>query len=107
MAAGRRNCRVMFQRNIPVENDHGDQLPDWQKLGNAWVAIAYGRGDERRLAASEQRVQSATVIALATSMTRSVTVQDRIVHHDQAWNIVGIVPRLEKGEIDFDVRRAD
>lgn len=107
MTAGRRQHRVAFQRNVPVENDHGDLVPNWQLLGEAWAGIGWGRGDERRLAASGQRVQSATFTVLTSTMTRDATTQDRILFEGQAWNIVGIVPRREKGEIDFDARRAD
>lgn len=107
MTAGRRKYRIAFQRNVPVDNDHGDRLPDWQPLGLAWAGIAWGRGDERRLGASEDRVQSATFTVLASTLARGVGGTDRIVLDEQAWNIVGIVPRPDKGEIDFDARRAD
>lgn len=109
MMSGRRNDHRLarFQRNVPIENDHGDLVPNWQMIGEQWVAVVYGRGDERRQAATERRVQAATFIALDCAMTRGVTVSDRIVHAGQAWDIVGIVPRPHKGEIDFDARRAD
>lgn len=107
MPAGRRDQRISFQRNAPIDNDHGDPLPNWLPLGEAWAAIAWGRGDERRLAASEERVQSATFTAPDSAMARGVTERDRIVHAGLPWNIVGIIPRLRTGEIDFDARRAD
>lgn len=107
MSAGRRDQRISFQRNVPVDNDHGDAVPNWIPLGKAWAGIAWGRGDERRVAASEQRVQSATFTVPTSAMARGVTVEDRILLDGQAWNIVGIVPRTRKGEVDFDARRAD
>lgn len=107
MSAGRRDQRITFQRNVPTESEHGDQLPGWTPLGDAWAAVHYGRGDERRQAASEQRVQSATFVVATCAMARGVTVLDRIVHAGQAWNIIGIVPREQKGEIEYDARRAD
>jgi hypothetical protein len=69
--------------------------------------VFYGRGDERRQAAMEQGSQAATFQVLDNSVTRAMTVSDRIVHGGANWDIVGIAADTPKrGMREFTAVRA-
>lgn len=105
MTAGPRNTLVNFQRSTPVQDDAGQEVDSWASLGEAWAAIFWGKGDERRQAAAEQGSQAATFQVLANDMTRGMGVKDRIVAEGSDWDIVGIAfPK--RGEIEFSAVRA-
>lgn len=104
--AGRRDQLVTFERFTATENDYGEQVETWGTYAIAWAAVFYGKGDERRQAAAEQRVQSATFNVLDYAETRALTLQDRL-QHDGVWDIVGIAPDTpRRGEIEITATRA-
>ena len=92
--AGQRNKAIVFQRNAAGRSALGGKAaPSWQALGASRLAkVLYGSGAERRAAAGEQAVQAATFRMLADSLTRSVTVMDRIAFDGLAWDITNIAP---------------
>lgn len=106
LKAGLRNKRVTFQRNGAVEDALGGEGPDvWRDLFSAFALVRYGTSAERRSAAGEQAVQSATVRVLASAAARGVTVRDRVVADGLAWDVTGIAPigAPAPQEIEFTV----
>ncbi|MDE8651886.1 head-tail adaptor protein [Novosphingobium album (ex Liu et al. 2023)] len=102
--AGKRFARIAFERATIVRSQLGTKGPkSWARIGTPrFAAVFFGAGSERRAAAVEQAVQVATFNVLADSLTRTITVEDRIIHDGLAWDITGIVP-IGQGprEIDF------
>lgn len=105
MSAGKRDTLVSFERATVVQDDYGEEVSTWAELGQEWAAINWGRGDERRQAAMEQGAQPATFNVLDNSMTRSVTLKDRLTVEGHAWDIESNVPAKKRGERDITAVR--
>jgi SPP1 family predicted phage head-tail adaptor len=91
--AGERNQRAAFQRNAAVRSPLGGKTAEaWQPLFTCWASVRWGTSAERRAAAGEQAVQTATFRVLASTDARGVLVTDRIVHNGLNWDITDIVP---------------
>jgi hypothetical protein len=91
--AGQRNQRITFERDAGGDDALGGEGPgSWQTLLSCFALVRYGTSAERRAAAGEQAVQTATFRVLATTGARSVTVRDRIQCDGRAWDVTGIAP---------------
>ena len=105
MNPGKRDKRIIFQRSTTAPDEFNEPIETWSDLEPRWAAVFYGKGEERREAATKAGKQSATFAVPADSMTRSVTIQDRIVFSNDTWDIVGISP-LDRSEIEFTAVRS-
>lgn len=106
MSAGKRDKRIFLEKPGIVQNEHGEEVEAWVPLDGGvepvreWVQIYYGRGDERRQAATEQASQSATFRMLANERTRLLTTKSQILF-EGVWDIHGIVPDTPvRGEME-------
>jgi head-tail adaptor len=91
--AGQRIQAVTFQRNTAGRSAMGGlAAASWEALGSRRAKVLYGTGAERRGAAGELAVQPATFRLLADSLTRTITVKDRIAFLGGYWDITSIVP---------------
>ena len=88
--AGQRNTLVTIQRPTTVEDDYGEPIITWSAIGKVWATVIYGRGDERRQAAMEQGEQPATFQLVAGTLTRGLTLRDRLLAKGTVWNIRGV-----------------
>lgn len=101
----RRFNKVEFRRLTAAEDAFGAPAANGSSLiCNAWAAILYGRGAERREAAIEGADQSATFNVATNAALRSVRVTDVIQFGDDSWDITGIAP-MNRSEIDFTAVR--
>ncbi len=105
MPAGRRDTLIELQRFSSVIDDYGEEVRTWSTLGTEKAAVYWGAGSERREAAMVQGTQAATFAVPANSMTRSVTVTDRIVLEGVAWNITGVAP-VDRQSVEITATRA-
>ncbi|NBW09766.1 MAG: head-tail adaptor protein [Caulobacteraceae bacterium] len=93
LAAGLRNKRATFQRNGAGRSALGGGAAEsWSDLFSAFATIRYGTSAERRAAAGEQAVQSATIRVLANPSARAVTMKDRVQCDGLTWDITGVAP---------------
>lgn len=106
MSAGNRDTLITFETASVEQDDYGEEVSTWATLGTEWADVNWGRGDERRQAAMEQGSQSATFNVLENSITRAVSVKDRIVLDAQNWDITSSVPGKRRGERDITAVRA-
>ncbi len=108
MSAGGRDSLVIFETATALQNEYGEEVQTWAPLGDSeWAKVFWGRGDERRQAASEQGQQAATFQVLDNAMTRSATIRDRITMAGGAFDIVGIAPDTPtRGKIEFTATRS-
>lgn len=100
LPASQRDRRVTIQRFTATQDEYGEEIETWADQGTRWTAIFYGKGDERRQAAVEMGKQSASFVMLADSLTRSVSIKDRLVADGDAWDLVSVSP-LGRAEIEF------
>lgn len=107
MTAGKRDQLVTLHRYTATQDDYGEETQAWAPIGQEWAAIYWGRGDERRQAAMEQGAQPATFNLLSNTLTRSLTLRDRIAGDAGEFDIVGIAPDFPKrGEIEVTATRS-
>lgn len=106
MTSRRRDDLITLERNTGTsENAFGEVTATWTTLATAWAQVIYGNGNERRKAGLEGADQPATFRVLANSVTRALTVQDRI-SFGGAWDIVNVSP-LDRDAIEITaIRRA-
>lgn len=105
MTAGKRDSRITFQRFSSVQNEYGEEVQTWAPIGEAWAAVYYGKGDERRQAAREQGGQAASFAVLSNAVSRGIKITDRIVMGADNWDVTGISP-VSRREIEFTAKRA-
>lgn len=106
MTSGRRDQLITLERATTLQDEYGEEVPSWATLGQEWAAVFYGRGDERRQAAMEQGSQAATFQMLSNTLTRSLTLTDRI-QFGGVWDIEGISPDMpRRGYVEVTAVRA-
>ena len=76
----------------------------FSNVGDAWVSISYGRGEERRRSGKDSAVLMATVRAPANSITRAINTGQFILIDGNRWNITSAAPYKRKF-LDFTVKR--
>lgn len=104
--AGRRDKAIAFERAAIARGALGTKsAAGWAALGSRLAKVLYGSGSERRQAAVEGAVQTATFRVLADSLTNTVTERDRISFAGQAWDVTGIAP-IGSDEIEFTATAA-
>lgn len=96
MAAGKRDEKIEFQRNSPVETAHGGQQPNWNHHAYAWADINRGKGAERREAAQESASLPATFQVLANSATCRVNESEYRIKFNGYWDIISVAPNGRK-----------
>ncbi len=106
MTGRARTVLVTLERSSVTEDDYNEQTEAWTSLGTEWAQVFYGRGDERRQAASQQDRQPATFQVLMNEITRSLTVKDRLTDDGTIWDIRGLAPDTPKrGQIEITAVR--
>ncbi|MGV1682907.1 head-tail adaptor protein [Sphingopyxis sp. NJF-3] len=101
---GRRDTLVTIQRFTSTQDEYGEEVQTWVDLGKEWAAVFYGTGAERREAAREQGEQAATFNVRSNTMTRGLSIRDRIVSGSDNWDIVSVAP-IRRAEIDLVAKR--
>lgn len=101
----KRDTRVQVQRATVVQDNMGEEIPAWATFARPWAAMFYGRGEERRQAAAERGQQVITANVLASPLTRSIEIADRLVVGAEIWDIVGLSP-IGRREIDLTAVRS-
>ena len=105
MDPGQRDRLITIQRGTPTGDDYGGETIVWATLTTAWARIRFGTGQERREAAQERAVQSATFECEWSATLAAVLITDRISFESEAWDIVSKAPLGHK-EIHFAAVRA-
>lgn len=103
---GQFDRRVRFERATVGRSGLGvEQHASWSLIELAWAKILYGKGEERRGAAAEGAVMTATFRVLTSAKLRTVTEENRILYGTEAWNITSVAP-IGRNEIEFTAKRA-
>ncbi len=95
---------ITFQRATASQDGAGEETLTWADLAKRDAKVFYGRGNERRQAAMEQGEQPATFQVLNDEVTRTVTLEDRIVYDGGDWDIEG--KAVDRMLLEFTATRA-
>ncbi|MEA3541943.1 MAG: head-tail adaptor protein [Pseudomonadota bacterium] len=100
--SGRRDKRIAFKAKRAGVDGRGHSTVGeaWELLGKASAAIYFGSGEEQRAAAQDGGVQRASFEVLANSVTRALSVGNRLYYPIRdadpekwpAWDIRAIAP---------------
>jgi hypothetical protein len=104
--ASERQWRVLIQRvSTAVESEHGDQISGAvATLATRYAKIRFGTAQEKREAAQEKGVQSATFEFVRSAVLDAVVLSDRISFDGSFWDITEKAP-LDRKTIRFTATR--
>jgi head-tail adaptor len=102
--ASLRSELIVFQRAPPTEDESGGQTLVWATYATRRARVRFGTAQEKREAAQEGGVQTATFECVSSSTLRSVTLKDRISYIGASWDIVETAP-LDRKTIRFTATR--
>lgn len=102
LKSGHRNKRIAFKAKRAGLDGRGHATAGeaWDLLGKAWASTYFGTGEEQRAAAQDNGVQLASFEVLANSVTRALSVGNRLYYPIRdadpekwpAWDIRAIAP---------------
>jgi head-tail adaptor len=102
--AGQRTELIVIQRATPTEDEHGGQTFVWATYASRRARVRFGTAQEKREAAQEGGVQSATFECVRSATLDAVTLKDRISYLSSAWDITEVAP-LDRATIRFTATR--
>ncbi len=104
--AGRRDQIITFERATVTKDDYGEEIETWGVIATRDAEVYLGKGSERRELAMERGRQAATFGVSSDSVTRTVSLKDRIGYNGSPWDIEGIAPDTpERGWMEFTAVR--
>lgn len=106
-AAGKRKWLVVFKQTPTEENEYGEQVPTGDpptEVARQRVSVRFGTGQEKRQAAQEGGIQSATLECVNTSSLADVGITDVAEFDGSDWDIVERSP-LSPKDLRFTVTR--
>jgi head-tail adaptor len=92
MDSGARDQLVTMLRETATRDEFNEPVLTWEPIGKQWARVFYGRGDERRAAAAEERQQVATFLFPTNIVSKGLLVTDRLENDSGQWNIVKTSP---------------
>lgn len=104
MSATQRTELIVFERATSVEDESGDQTKTWNPYVTRRANVRFGTAQEKREAAQEGGVQSATFECVRSADLDAVTLKDRISYLDSSWDLTEIAP-LDRATIRFTASR--
>lgn len=102
--------RGRFDRLIGVEratitsDTYGGEVPAWTVREQAWAQVRFGSAREKREAAQETAIQSATFEVMPTTTLLTTQVKDRITFDGSEWDITEVA-KLERNLLRFTAVR--
>lgn len=100
------NRRVAIDSEAITEDSFGGEVKTFGEVGTRAAGIYYGTGRERREAAQESAVQTATIETRLDSLTRIIKPRTHQFRFDGAsWDIVSAVFEPRQGEAKFEAMR--
>lgn len=100
-----RDRLITVERATATTDDYGGETLVWATLERAWARVRFGRADEKREAAQEGGVQSATFEVVPTTALLGTKLTDRIQFDGSAWDIAEVAP-LSTQRLRFTATRS-
>jgi head-tail adaptor len=104
MNASNRTELIVIQRSTPVEDEVGGETLTWSTYATRRARVRFGTAQEKREAAQEGGVQSATFECQRSAVLDAVTLKDRISYLNSSWDITETAP-LDRKTIRFTATR--
>lgn len=98
--ASERTELIVFERATVAEDGYGGEEPTWATYVSRRARVRFGTAQEKREAAQEGGVQSATFECVRSAELDSVTLEDRISYLGSTWDLTEIAP-LDRAAIRF------
>lgn len=102
--AGQRTELIVIQRATVTGDDYGGGTESWATYATRRARVRFGTAQEKREAAQEGGVQSATFECENSATLKAVTLKDRISYLGSAWDLTEIAP-LDRKTIRFTATR--
>jgi head-tail adaptor len=99
---------ISVQRATVTTDDYGGETASsWADAEKAYARVRFGRAEEKRQAAQESGVQSATFEVFPTSTLRDTELTDRLFLHEDgtAWDITEVA-LLDRRLLRFTATRS-
>ena len=96
---------IEFQRAGAGEDEYGGETGGWSALFSRRASVRFGTAQEKREAAQEGGVQSATFECVRSAELDTVTLKDRISYLGSFWDLTEVAP-LSRKTIRFTGARA-
>lgn len=103
-SASQRTELIVFERATTAENDYGEAVETWAELLRRRARVRFGTAQEKREAAQEGGVQTATFECVRSAELDDVTLKDRISFDGSTWDITERAP-LDRKTIRFTATR--
>lgn len=98
--ASQRTEQILIQRATATEDDYGGETQVWSDYATRRARVRFGTAQEKREAAQEGGVQTATFECERSAILDAVTLKDRIFYLSSNWDIVETAP-LDRKTIRF------
>lgn len=103
-SATQRTELIVIQRATASTNEYNEPELTWATYVTRRARVRFGTAQEKREAAQEGGVQSATFECVRSSALNSVTLKDRISYLSSTWDITETAP-LDSSTIRFTATR--
>lgn len=102
MSATKRTELIVFQRATITTNDNNEQILTWPgtTFATRRARVRFGTAQEKREAAQEGAVQTATFECVRSATLDAVTLKDRIFYLSSGWDLTETAP-LDRKTIRF------
>lgn len=100
VASSKRNQTIVIERVTVVEDGYGGEAETWGTYAIRQAEVRFGTAQEKREAAQEGGVQSATFTCERSAVLDAVTSKDRIVYLGSVWDLIPPEP-LDRRTIRF------
>jgi head-tail adaptor len=105
MDPGKRDWLVTVQDFTVVTDETGGEDKTWTDYVSAWAQVKFGNAQEKREAAQEGGVQSATFEFVRNTLLDAVTLSYRLWFMDTAWDITEVAT-LDRQTLRITAARA-
>ena len=106
MSRGDFDRLVTFKQAVTATNDYGEEIATSDTvLAEAWARVRFGRADEKREAAQEGGIQSATFEFMPNEALLAAPLTAVIEFEGSDWNIVSPPELLERNLLRFTAVR--
>lgn len=88
--AGERTELIVFERATVTEDGYGGETSVWATYASRRARVRFGTAQEKREAAQEGGVQTATFECERSAVLDAVTLEDRISYLGSAWDLTEV-----------------
>lgn len=90
--AGQRTELIVIERATATESEHGGEVQTWATYATRRARVRFGTAQEKREAAQEGGIQSATFECERSITLDAVTLKDRITYLSSTWDLSEVAP---------------